>query len=167
MLKRQDILSIGSVVKVHFESDEKNITAVIIGHLALTKKFKCHYDYICVQHPYGLEKGIFYINHSDIIEIVETCLKDSEEHLNWMNRKYPEYKAYYNQYNHEERPDKDSLREQFANAERYLTTKQHNKYKIVFNIIIGIGLFALTIYNWRIGIGADISFVVGSIIGRI
>ena len=82
-------------------------------------------------------------------------------------RKYPEYMAYYNQYNHDERPDKDSLREQFANAEEYLTAKQHKGLKIILNIIIGIMLFALTVFDWRIGIGADISFIVGVLIGRL
>lgn len=165
MLKKQEILSIGSIVRIHFENDEKDTIAVIIGHLSLTKRFKCHYDYICVEHPYGLERGIFYINHTDIIEIIENCKNNNAQHSNWMERKYPEYMAYYNQYNHDERPDKDSLREQFANAEEYLTAKQHKGLKIILNIIIGIMLFALTVFDWRIGIGADISFIVGVLIG--
>lgn len=167
MLKKQEILSIGSIVRIHFENDEKDTIAVIIGHLSLTKRFKCHYDYICVEHPYGLERGIFYINHTDIIEIIENCKNNNAQHSNWMERKYPEYMAYYNQYNHDERPDKDSLREQFANAEEYLTAKQHKGLKIILNIIIGIMLFAMTVFDWRIGIGADISFIVGVLIGRL
>lgn len=167
MLKKQEVLSIGSVVRVHFKRDTKDTIAVIIGHLSLTPKFKCHYDYICVEHPYGLERGIFYINHTDIIEVVERCMDGNEHHSNWMERKYPEYTAYYNQYNHEERPDKDILREQFANADEYLTLKQHKGLKIILNIIIGTVLFALTVFDWRIGIGADISFVVGILIGRL
>lgn len=65
MLKKDQILPIGSLVTVFFKSDGgKETIALIVGHLTMQKHMISRYDYTCVAAPAGIEDGLFYINHS-------------------------------------------------------------------------------------------------------
>ena len=70
MLAKAEVLPIGSIVSVKFADEDQEMLAMIVGHLSLVKRHRCHYDYICVEYPSGVEQSIFYINQPDIVEIL-------------------------------------------------------------------------------------------------
>ena len=84
MLSKREIMSVGTIVRIRYENDCKDTLAVIVGHLSLSKQMQCHYDYICVEYPFGIERGILYVNHSDILEKLHYFLDydDIKEQVN-------------------------------------------------------------------------------------
>lgn len=145
MLEKKQVLPIGSVVSVEFAADEgKETIAVIVGHLTLLNSFKCCYDYICVEFPAGFEKGTFHINHSDIKRLIY-CMDDHEcKHEKWMERKYGEYMAYYNQYRSDLRPSIDELRYRKARVEDFLNrfgkARKAIRIAAIFVFIVSVGI---------------------------
>ena len=99
MLEKNEILPVGSIVTVDFniERGEKTIL-VIAGHLTLQRNMISRYDYTCVKFPMGTEKGLFYINHTDIVAILYESPDYFGLHEAWMTRKYAEYRAYYHHF---------------------------------------------------------------------
>ena len=98
MLSKREIMSVGTIVRIRYENDCKDTLAVIVGHLSLSKQMQCHYDYICVEYPFGIERGILYVNHTDILEKLHYFLDYDELHSKWMERKYGDYLVYYKYY---------------------------------------------------------------------
>lgn len=164
MLSKREIMSVGTIVRIRYENDGKDTLAVIVGHLSLSKQMKCHYDYICVEYPYGIEKGIFYINHSDILETLYHCTDYQELHCKWMERKYGDYLAYYKHYRVDLRPDKNEMRKRHIAAKNlvdYYTPKLKNIIGIISVLIgIGIGITALFTHQWLAVPGAVIFVLV-------
>lgn len=90
MLKKDQILPIGSLVTVFFKSDGgKETIALIVGHLTMQKHMISRYDYTCVAAPAGIEDGLFYINHSDICSVLHRPSGADYFPENWLERKYP------------------------------------------------------------------------------
>ena len=170
MLGKREILQIGTIVKVRYENDSKDTYAVIVGHLTLTEQMQCHYDYICVEFPYGIERGVFYINHTDILETLYHCADHEKLHENWMERKYGEYLAYYKQYRPDLRPDMNEIKKRKVLAEETLghfATKQ-KAITLTATIItaIGIGITAFLTKQWIAVPGALLFSVMGFVMGR-
>lgn len=170
MLSKREILSIGTVVRIRYENDGKDTLAVIVGHLTLSKRMKCHYDYICVEYPYGIEKGIFYINHADILETLYYCTDYEDLHSKWMERKYGDYLAYYKYYQVDLRPDKNEMRKRSIEAKN-LVDYYTPKFKIITGIIsiligIGIGIAAVLTHQWLAVPGAVLFAIIGLFVGK-
>lgn len=124
MLTKNHVLPIGSVITVCFNSDEGRCTiAVIIGHLTFRKDMISRYDYTCVEYPCGIENGLFYVNHEDVIDVIQVPTDPSNLHTDWMEVKYAEYQAYYRHYDPDGRPDIDSLRQSIRNERESLRKK--------------------------------------------
>ena len=118
LLERKQILPVGCVVTLLFESDQgKETFALIVGHLSLHSILRYHYDYVCVYLPEGYGKGTFYINHEDICRICVNADEYSFIHEKWMKRKYGEYLAYYAHYDPNSRLSLDEMRRQKLKAE--------------------------------------------------
>ena len=120
MLSKREIMSVGTIVRIRYENDCKDTLAVIVGHLSLSKQMQCHYDYICVEYPFGIERGILYVNHSDILEKLHYFLDYDELHLKWMERKYGDFLVYYKYYRADLRSDMNDIRKQIFNAKNRL-----------------------------------------------
>lgn len=168
MLSKREILSIGTLVRIRYDDDNKDTFAVIVGHLTLSKQMKCHYDYICVEYPYGIEKGIFYINHSDILETLYHCTDYDDLHSKWMERKYGDYLAYYKYYRVDLRPDKNEMRKRYIRAKN-LVDYYTPKFRIIISVIniliaIGIGLTAFFTKQWLAVPGAVLFFIAGRLV---
>lgn len=147
MVEKGQVLPVGSIVTVKFDADMGRVTtALIVGHLSLLKPHKCFYDYICVEYPYGVEKGTFYINHADIICVSHRTDDSENKHEKWMERKYGEYLAYYNQYRFDVRPTIDELRRRKARAEdfqyKYFVIRRMMRIMASVVFALGIGISA-------------------------
>ncbi len=166
MLDRKQILPLGSKVSVQYAMDDgKETILLIVGHLSLRKHHVCHYDYICVRFPDGIEKDMHYINHSDIVRVICTPEPTGEEYLKWLERKYGEYETYYKNYNPDERTDIDTLRKRVietTNAIEYFTDKKKWIRHLCFGvIIIGAGLAAFFTREWHVGVCAFLFALLG------
>ena len=120
MLSKREIMSVGTIVRIRYENDCKDTLAVIVGHLSLSKQMQCHYDYICVEYPFGIERGILYVNHTDILEKLHYFLDYDELHSKWMERKYGDFLVYYKYYRADLRSDMNDIRKQIFNAKNRL-----------------------------------------------
>ena len=171
MKDKNEILQIGSIVSVCVESEKGTLTELmIIGHLCLRKKFICHYDYVCVPYPFGIEDSICYINDSDIVRVVSCCplnLED-EKQLKWSLRKQAEYMAYYNNYKVSNRPnDKNENEKQFILVNEFAQKENKNKICKAIGIALLLGgmILAVLLTNcWWTGICAALFFILGYII---
>ena len=165
MLMKHQILAVGTMAKIKFEKEQQKTFVVIIGHLTLSKKMKCHFDYVCVEYPYGIENDIMYINHEDIIEVLY-CPDDYENrNQKWIERKYGEHLAYYKHYHYELRPDKEEIRERITISDN-LIKKHNNKgtiitIGIIMLLTLGIGITALFTKQWLVLPGAILFTVLG------
>lgn len=170
MLSKTSILAIGSIVKVYFKDDENETIAVIVGHLTISGDIRCHYDYICVEFPFGIEKGLLYINHPDITSVLYSCPDHDGLHSRWMERKYGDYLGYYKHYRVDLRPDICEMRHQVAMAEntlnRYIKQKSVIKWSVLIISSIGIGITAYITKQWWIVPGALFIGSVGYFSGR-
>ena len=120
MLSKREIMSVGTIVRIRYENDCKDTLAVIVGHLSLSKQMQCPYDYICVEYPFVIERGILYVNHTDILEKLHYFLDYDELHSKWMERKYGDYLVYYKYYRADLRSDMNDIRKQILNAKNRL-----------------------------------------------
>lgn len=166
MLKRSEIFPIGSMVTVQFEKGEDTVL-VVVGHLTLQKNAISRYDYTCVEFPMGVEMGLVYINHEDIVMVVYHASDYGDLHENWMMRKYAEYKAYYRHFAPETRPDISVVRTAIHEAEHILPKRRRIKIIMSSAILMAeiAGATSLTILtrDWRVGVCA-LFFIISSII---
>lgn len=164
MLSKREIMSVGTIVRIRDENDCKDTLAVIVGHLSLSKQMQCHYDYICVEYPFGIERGILYVNHSDILEKLHYFLDYDELHSKWMERKYGDYLVYYKYYRADLRSDMNDIRKQIFNAKNRLDNyalKLKNFISLICAITgIGIGITAFLTHQWLAVPGAVIFVLV-------
>lgn len=170
MLSKASVLAIGSIVKVYFKEDENETVVVIVGHLTLSGDTRCHYDYICIEFPGGIEKGLLYINHPDITDVLYSCPDHGGMHSKWMERKYGDYLGYYNHYCADSRPDISDMRHSIAMSEnivkRYKRKKQLIMWTVFIISIIGIGITAFITKQWLAVPGALFLGVLGYINGK-
>ena len=159
MLKKTQVLPIGSIVAVMFPSGNGEETiAVIIGHLTLKKDRQCFYDYACVEYPSGIENGVFYINEPDITRVISKAEDYEQKHKKWMERKYAEYTVYYSQYRSDLRPDIDKMRKMASGAEDTLHPIKRihviKRWICALLILIGAVLTAFATKSWEAVTGA-------------
>ncbi len=159
MFEKKLMLPIGSKVTVHYALDGGTETVlVIVGHLSLRKRFESHYDYVCVLYPNGIEDGIRYINHSDIVRVIYDADKTDEAYIKWRDKKYIEYKVYYENYDPEKRVDIDTMRESIVDwqnkVEDTKERKRIGKAVIAAIIILGAGVTVLLSGSWWGGLCA-------------
>ncbi len=107
----REILPLGSMVSVCYAANRGAETVLlVIGHLSLQKETPCHYDYRCVLFPEGIDRGVYYINHSDIHRVIyRTKIRDLS-YNRWLEQKAAEYDAYYKHYPHQMRLSADAMR---------------------------------------------------------
>ncbi len=170
MLKKEQVLPIGSVVTVRFDDDVGRDTGqdtlcIIVGHLTLQKGRKCCYDYMCVEYPSGMDDGLFYINHDDIESVLWHSTDFDELHAHWMDRKYAEYVAYYKNYNSELRPSISEMRAKSKKAgallhlcERYYNIK---RWMCAGLFLVGAVLTGLLTKSWYAVAGAFLFAFIG------
>lgn len=135
MLEKRSILPVGSMVTVTFAANEGRETfAVIVGHLTLREPSLCHYDYICVEYPGGVECSSFFINDGDILRIVHRADDTGPGYEKWLQQKYREYQAYYSSGQDKNRMTIDEVRYRKLRAEDKLY--QMAKYRKVRRVIL-------------------------------
>lgn len=166
MLEKRQILPIGSVVAVCYRTDGGKETLLqIVGHLTLRRAKVCLYDYVCVMYPQGIEDGLVYINHTDIVRVLEPDELRGEVYDRWLTRKYTEYQAYYETYDPEKRPDIDTTREQLLlGREREHRNNRIRRYANALCtgvLLLGAGLAFLLTKSWEIAVGAIFFALVG------
>lgn len=166
MFEKKQMLPIGSKVTVCYASDGGTETVlVVVGHLSLRNKNTCHYDYVCVPYPNGFEDGIRYINHSDIVRVICRADETDEAYIKWREKKYAEYKVYYENYDSKKRADIDTVREQVVHWKNELEESERytlkGKVVNIAIIIFGAGITVLLTANWWAGLCA---FILASLI---
>lgn len=171
MKYKKQILPIGSIITVCYEQDEGHETQLmVIGHLCLRKRFICHYDYVCVRCPYGLEDGICYINSADIVSVLWHPNIEDEKYREWYERKHQEFMAYYRNYRPDREADINALRENQIRWENLIDQKTRNSRIIritgITLLIIGTGLAVALTECWWMGIGAVLFAVTGYMIKK-
>ena len=159
MFEKKQMLPIGSKVTVRYALDGGTETVlVIVGHLSLRKKFESHYDYVCVLYPNGIEDGIRYINHTDIVSVIYDADKTDKAYIKWCDKKFIEYKVYYENYDPKKRINIDAMRESIVdwqNKAEDTKERKHIKKAVVAAIIIfGAGVTVLLSGNWWGGLCA-------------
>lgn len=159
MLEKKQILPVGSRVTVRYAADGgKETLLLIVGHLSLQNATLCYYDYICVYDDIGIERGVVYINHTDIVRIIHRCDPSDEAYERWLARKYPEFVAYYKNGNPENRPDIDTIRAETLNARdreyRKNRIKKIARYACMGFCTLGVGLTILLTNRWEMAVGA-------------
>lgn len=159
MLERKQILPIGSTVAVCYRTDGGKETLLqVVGHLTLRRAKVCLYDYVCIYYPQGIEDGLVYINHTDIVRVLDSAELRSDMYDRWLARKYGEYLAYYETHNPNERPDIDTTRSEILIGRE----REHRNNKIRkwmrFLCVAAITLGAVTAFlltkRWEIAVGA-------------
>lgn len=170
MLTKKQILPVGSTVSVRFSDEEAYTNAIIIGHLTLKRGMVSRFDYTCVSSPGGVEDGVFYINHDDIVEVLHRGNDQGKAYYKWIERKYAEYLSYYKNYGQECRPSIEEVR-RAIHEEKIDSPPQNIKW---YNGIIAISgmlcsalLSALIMQSWLAGVGAALCFTAGYVIKRI
>ena len=159
MFEKKQMLPIGSKVTVCYALDGGAETLlVIVGHLSLRNKTACHYDYICVRYPNGIERGIYYINHSDIVRVIYRADETDDAYIKWRDKKFIEYEAYYNNYDTENRVDIDTIRENVVYWQNEID-KDDGRTRIrktlnIATVIIGAGITVLLTGCWWMGLCA-------------
>lgn len=159
MLERKQILPVGSRITVCFASDGgKETFLVVVGHLSLKRAMMCYYDYVCVPYPAGMDEGLIYVNHTDVVRVLTEPEIPDDAYDRWLARKYPEYVAYYENGKPEERPDIDTMRATVLNAR----DREHRKNRIRRIVrtvcgalcVLGVGFAVLLTKRWEIATGA-------------
>lgn len=167
MLERKQILPIGSTIAVCYRTDGGNETILqVVGHLTMRRAKVCLYDYVCVYYPQGIEDGLVYINHTDIVRVVDPSELRNETYDRWLTRKYGEYLAYYNTRDPKERPDIDTTRREILiGRERERKNNRIRKWMRIIcaaTITLGAGLAFLLTKRWEIAVGALFFAFLGS-----
>ena len=115
-------------------------------------------------YPFGIERCILYVNHSDILEKLHYFLDYDELHSKWMERKYGDYLVYYKYYRADLRSDMNDIRKQIFNAKNRLDNyalKLKNFISLICAITgIGIGITAFLTQQWLAVPGAVIFVLV-------
>lgn len=159
MLERKQILPVGSRITVCFAADGgKETFLVVVGHLSLKRAMMCYYDYVCVPYPTGMDEGLIYVNHTDIVRVLREPEETDEACERWLARKFPEYVAYYEKGKPENRPDIDTMRATVLNA-RDREYKKNRIRKIIRTVcgtlcVAGVGFAVLLTKRWEIAAGA-------------
>lgn len=171
MFEKKQILPIGSKVTVCYALDGGTETVlVVVGHLSLRNDSTCHYDYVCVSYPKGLEAGIRYINHSDIIRTIYRADETDEEYIKWRDKKYIEYEVYYKNYKAEERCDIDTVRSSVVRWQNVIDKANNEKtIRTVINIaiiIFGTGITVLLTRSWWMGLCAILFGMLGYLLKK-
>lgn len=159
MLERKQILPIGSTVAVCYRTDGGKETLLqVVGHLTLRRARVCLYDYICVYYPQGIEDGLVYINHTDIVRVLDPAELRNDTYDRWLARKYGEYLAYYETRDPKERPDIDTTRREILiGREREHRNNKIRKWMHVLcaaAITLGAVIAFLLTKRWEIAVGA-------------
>lgn len=159
MLERKQILPIGSTVAVCYRTDGGKETLLqVVGHLTLRRAKVCLYDYVCIYYPQGIEDGLVYINHTDIVRVLDSAELRSDMYDRWLARKYGEYLAYYETHNPNERPDIDTTRcEILIGREREHRNNKIRKWMrflCAAAITLGAVIAFLLTKRWEIAVGA-------------
>lgn len=159
MFEKKQMLPIGSKVTVRYALDGGAETLlVIVGHLSLRNKTVCHYDYVCVQYPMGFEAGILYINHSDIVRVICRAAETDEAYIKWRDKKYIEYKVYYENYDHTKRADIDAMRGAVVYWQNKLDEiKERKPIQVLSHIAVvflGAGVTVVLTGSWWTGLCA-------------
>lgn len=166
MLEKMQILPIGSTVAVCYRTDGGKETILqIVGHLTMRRAKVCLFDYVCVYYPQGIEDGLIYINHTDIVRVVDSSELQNKLYDRWLARKHGEFLAYYNTRDPKKRPDIDTMRSNMLIARE--REHRHNKIKrwmraiCTVAIIIGAGLAFLLTKQWESTIGVVFFALIG------
>jgi len=166
MFEKKRMLPIGSKVTVQYALDGGTETVLmIVGHLSLQNRTVCHYDYVCVQHPMGFEGGIHYINHSDIVRVICRADETDEAYIKWREKKYIEYKVYYENYDISKRADIDTMRGAVVYWKNKLDEQNEQKpirmAIYIAALLLGAGVAVLLTGSWWTGLCALIFAVWG------
>ena len=159
MLERKQILPIGSTVAVCYRTDGGKETLLqVVGHLTLRRAKVCLYDYVCIYYPQGIEDGLVYINHTDIVRVLDSAELRSDMYDRWLARKYGEYLAYYETYNPNERPDIDTTRSEILigreQEHRINKIRKWMRFLCAAAITLGAVIAFLLTKRWEIAVGA-------------
>lgn len=159
MLERKQILPIGSTVAVCYRTDGGKETLLqVVGHLTLRRARVCLYDYICVYYPQGIEDGLVYINHTDIVRVLDPAELRNDTYDRWLARKYGEYLAYYETHNPNERPDIDTTRSEILigreQEHRINKIRKWMRFLCAAAITLGAVIAFLLTKRWEIAVGA-------------
>ncbi len=166
MMEKKKILPIGSVVSVKYAIDKgKETVHVIVGHLSLRKASLCHYDYICVLFPFGVEKGLYYINYTDIVSVINVPSFTDEIYEKWLEIKADEYDTYYKHYRYYERPDIDAMRKRVVQGRNIFDRKTEMKKAVgiicLGGITLGAAAVAFLAGEWESGVCAFLFALMG------
>ena len=166
MFEKKQMLPIGSKVTVRYALDGGMETVLmIVGHLSLRNKTVCHYDYVCVQYPMGFEAGIQYINHSDIVRVICRADETDESYIKWRDKKYIEYKVYYENYDSTKRADIDAMRGAVVYWKNKIDEHEARKpIRMLLHTAItltGAGIAVLLTGSWWTGLCALIFVILG------
>ena len=159
MLERKQILPIGSTVAVCYRTDGGKETLLqVVGHLTLRRAKVCLYDYVCIYYPQGIEDGLVYINHTDIVRVLDPAELRNDTYDRWLARKYGEYLAYYETHNPNERPDIDTTRSEILigreQEHRINKIRKWMRFLCAAAITLGAVIAFLLTKRWEIAVGA-------------
>ena len=111
-----------------------------------------------IYHAVGIERSVVYINHTDIVRVIHRYDPSDEAYERWLAQKYPEYVAYYENGNPENRPDIDTMRAMTLNARdreyRKNKIKKLARYTCMGFCTLGVGLTILLTNRWEMAVGA-------------
>ena len=129
-----------------------------MGHLTLRRAKVCLYDCVCIYYPQGIEDGLVYINHTDIVRVLDSAELRSDMYDRWLARKYGEYLAYYEAHNPNERPDIDTTRSEILigreREHRNNKIRKWMRFLCAAAITLGAVIAFLLTKRWEIAVGA-------------
>ena len=166
MFEKKQMLPLGSKVTVCYALNGGTETVlVVVGHLSLRNRNACYYDYICVRYPNGIADGIHYINHSDIVRVICRSDETDEAYIKWREKKYIEYKVYYENYDISKRADIDTMRGAVVYWKNKLDEQNEQKpirmAIYIAALLLGAGVAVLLTGSWWTGLCALIFAVWG------
>ncbi len=163
MLERSQILPVGSLITIRHETDKgKETVCVVVGHLTLRRDIISRFDYTCVKFPQGVEDGLIYVNHDDIVNTIHRASDYDELNEVWMNRKYAEYVAYYKHYGEFQRPEIDKIRQNIFQVDPPAKRKNFiAQITILIISISGAALLSVLSGTWMTSVGAALFMLAG------
>ncbi len=163
MLERNQIFPVGSLITIRHETDKgKETVCVVVGHLTLRREIISRFDYTCVKFPQGVEDGLIYVNHDDIVNIIYRASDYDELNETWMNRKYAEYVAYYKHYGEYQRPDIDKIRQNIYQIDPPTRCKRFiAQITILLLSISGAAVLSVLSGTWMTIVGAALFLLAG------
>ena len=98
------------------------------------------------------------INHSDIVRVICRADETDEAYIKWRDKKYIEYKVYYENYDHTKRADIDAMRGAVVYWQNKLDeTKERKPIQVLSHIAVvflGAGLTVVLTGSWWTGLCA-------------